>query len=334
MGSKNDILKGLFGDQVTELTEEQTNVISSKLDKLIESRVDAKVKFQTEVVEAEAKEKYDVLLSEATTKYKDNVKQLEEALVEKAATFKESLHKAHNEVKTKLSENKDSEIKEFKESIVEKLDKYLKLELDKKIPDTYVEAVAKMQIFEPIVEGMKKTFEDNYLKIDEENFGLLKDAREEIIKARESEASLVKENMEINDELQKYKRSMKISTVCEGLTDTQRERASTLLESYDVDEIEERFTTIRDIIIESDEKEDEEEVEVKVEEGQGDEEEVVAKADKGSETEEDKPESEEDVMNSPVEEKVFVPESADREALQDDSRLIESWAREFKRISK
>jgi hypothetical protein len=107
-----------------------------------------------------------------------------------------------------------------------------------------------VSVLSPIVNGFKKIMEENYLKFDEENFGLLKDAKAEIMKLREEHAAAVNESMETNSELKNLKRFLKISEVCEGLTDSQRERASKLLESYDVNEIPDRYNAIRDLIIE------------------------------------------------------------------------------------
>jgi len=336
-----EILKGLFGEQVSELSEDQIKAIGDKVDALVEARADAKVKFQIEIAEAEAKEKYDGLLKESTDKFAKDLTTLEEEAITKAKAFKEKLETAHGATSTKLTEDKASEIDTFKTELVEKVNKYLKYELEKKIPDTFVEAVAKVQVLEPIVEGFKQVMSENYIKIDEENFGLLKDAHGEIVKIREELAESVKENMEINSELQDYRRSMKISQVCEGLTEAQRERASKLLESYGVEEIEERYGVIRDIIIEGNEKEEEEEVEEAKEEGDEEEvkegeEESNAPADKGGQKiEEEEVEGEEDVMSVPEStEPELVPESADTEALKDDQRLIESWADRFREISK
>lgn len=332
-----DVVKGLFGDQVSELSEEHINAIGAKVDKLVEARSDAKVKFQIEIAEADAKEKYDALLKEAKAKFAKDIALLEEEAIKKAKAFKQKLETAHKSTSTKITESKDSEVASFKTDLVEKVNKYLKYELTKKIPDTFVEAVAKVQILEPIVEGFKSVMKENYIKIDEENFGLIKEARSEIVKTRGELAEIVKENMELNSELQSYKRLAEISKVSEGLTDAQRERASKLLESYGVDEIQERFNAIRDIIIE--EKEEDKEEEDKKESKKG---KFPPKggskvpADKGGKkVEVEEAEEEEDVTSVPLkEEKKIVPESADAEALKDDQRLIESWAERFREISR
>jgi hypothetical protein len=325
--SKNlELLTGLFGDQVTELSEDQRDTISEKLDRLIETRVDGKVKFQTEVLEAEAKEKYDALLKESTSKYETTLTNVESKTVELAEAHKSKLEDQVKTLSEELKTKKNEEVASFKKDIVEKLDKYLEMELDKKIPDTYVEAVAQVSVLNPIVEGFKKTMEDNYIKFDEENFGLLKDAKEEIMKLREESATSVKESMEFNSELKDLKRSVKISEVCEGLTDSQRERATKLLESYDEGEIGERYDAIRDLIIEGAEY-DKGEPAKEVEEEIGDESE--APAEKGVTKESEA----EDEDKDPVEEAEGdeeAPAEADKEVTTE-STLIESWAAEFRR---
>jgi hypothetical protein len=250
MSKQIELLKGLFGEQVSELSEDQVTQISQKLDKLIETRVNTKVKFQTEVIEAEAKEKYDALLKESTEKFDASLKTVETKTCQLAESFKKKIEDKTKTFVTEAKKKSDADVQMFKESLVEKLDKYLDLEMEKKVPDVYVEAVAQVSVLQPIVEGFKHVMEENYIKFDAENFGLLKDARKEIIAIREELAKTMKENMDINSNLKEAKRTLKISKVCEGLTDSQRERASKLLESYDVEEIDERYSAIRDIIIE------------------------------------------------------------------------------------
>lgn len=323
-----ELLNGIFGDNLAELTEDHKTAINEKLEKLIETRVDSKVKFQVEVAEAEAKEKYDTLLNETVTKYDEQVKIIESKTVDMAKTHKSKLEKQVKELSEQVTAQKNKEVESFKKTIVEKLDKYLEMELDKKVPETYVESVAQVSVLQPIVEGFKKVMEDNYVKFDEDNFGLLKDAREEIIKLREDHAKVVNESMDLTDELKTLKRSAKISEVCEGLTDTQRERATTLLETYDSNEISERFDAIRDFIIEGYSSEEEtsaaKEEETGVEESSN---ESPAPADTVSKgVEESEAEDEDDVVSTGVEEG---EEEAPSELSE--QRLIESWAKEYKR---
>jgi hypothetical protein len=326
--SKNlELLTGLFGEQVTELAEDQREAISKKLDRLLETRVESKVKFQTEVLEAEAKEKYDTLLNEAVTKYEHTLKKVESKTIELAEAHKSKLEAKVKTLSEQLKTKKEKEIASFKKDIVEKLDKYLEMELDKKIPDTYVEAVAQVSVLTPIVEGFKRAFEDNYIKFDENNFGLLKDAKEEIMKLREESANSIRESMELNSQLKNLKRAVKISEVCEGLSDPQRERATKLLESYDESEIVERYEAIRDLIIEGAEytkpaKAEEPKVEQEIgKPSKATSAKVVKKV-----KEEEEPDEDLEATNEEEEE-----EDGDKPTQVTEARLIEGWAKEFRR---
>jgi len=322
--SKNfEILKGLFGDQITELEESQRDLLSGKLDTLLETRVDAKVKFQTEVIEEEAKEKYDTLLKEATNKYSTNLKLVEESAFSKCKAHKEKIEEEVKIAVKQIKEQKEKEVAQHKKVMTEKLDKYLNYELAKRIPDTYVEEAAKSAIYEPMVTGFKKIMEENGINLNEENFGIVRNAREEITKIREELAEAVKENMEIVSENHDMKRSMKFSEVCNGLTPDQCERASKLLEGCDADELETKFHAIRDYIIESvDEKKEEEEEDKKKEKKVEESEESGALADVGGDLEEnEKPESEEDVTN--------MPDAKEDEVVNEEAQM-QQWKTLFK----
>jgi hypothetical protein len=141
--------------------------------------------------------------------------------------------------------------------------------------------------------------------------------------------------MDINNELMELKRSVKVSQVCEGLTDTQRERATSLLESYSIDEIPDRFNAIRDLIIEGKGKPSSKKiVSEAVKEEVSDESEETS--DSGAPTGEvtgfnkEKADDEDEVVNA---EATCATESVDVKAMKDDRTLVESWAKEFKRIS-
>lgn len=245
-------LKEILGESATALTEEQASFISDKLSKLIETKVDAELAVQTEILESEIKEKYNTLLEEKEAEYSSNLEALDETLTEKAKLFKEAVEEKTEGVLLALAEKYEADITSYKAFITEKVDSYLELKMQEIVPDAHIEAVAKVAVLEPIVAGFKKVMAENYIKFDEESFGLLKDARAEIISLRNQLSESVNECMTLNKSLHQTERSMKISEVCEGLTDSQRERAAKLLEGYATKEIEERFQYIREAVINED----------------------------------------------------------------------------------
>jgi len=247
--SKIDLSK-IFGDQVSELSEEQVTQICGRIEDIVESRVKAKIDLQTEIAEAEAKEKYDTLLGESTEDYTSTISGMEEALLEKASAYQETIVEKAESFVVEFVENKEKEIEEFQEGLVDKLDKYLELELEKNIPQEFHEAAAKVAVMEPIVQDVMESFKKNYIKCDTESFGLLKEAHSEITDLRTQLSEATKEQMDLNHKFKTAERSMKISKVCEGLTTAQMEKAQKLLEGVDVNQIEDKYEMIRDYVLE------------------------------------------------------------------------------------
>jgi type III secretion system FlhB-like substrate exporter len=175
---------------------------------------------------------------------------MESALLEKAELYQTAIIEKAEEFVTQFVEAKEQEIQAFQEGLIEKLDQYLDLELDKSIPKDFTEAVAKVSIYEPIVYDMMESVKKNYVKCDTESFGLLKEAHSEITSLREKLSAQTKNLMELNSKHKEVERSMKISKVCEGLSTAQMERAQKLLEGVDVDQIDTKFEIIRDIVLE------------------------------------------------------------------------------------
>jgi hypothetical protein len=276
-------LKVLLGEN-TDFTSEQAELLTEKINKLIEAQVDTRVSVQQEILESEIKEKYDTLLEEREGVYTENLKTLEEGLLARATAFKDLVVEKTDTIIESYKAQKDGEVEQFKAVMESRLDSYLDLELKKAIPDSHIEALAKVSVLEPIVEGFKKVMQENYIKFDEESFGLLKDARSEIINLRKQLSGSVNESMDLTKKLNESERIMKISEVCEGLTQAQYERACKLLEGYDADEVAERFNLIRDVILEtadaSKKDEDEETDETETEGGEAPAKKVSAKKNK------------------------------------------------------
>lgn len=257
MGKTSVELDGIISEGISS---DEAKLISEKIESVVDARVESKLELEKELVEAEVKEKYDSILAEKTESFEKQVQELEESTVAKCEEFRTKLTEETQKQIEELKEQKAEEMETFTESIITKLDEYLDLEISKAIPEDQVENSAKVAVLEPIVKGFKDVFNENYMRFDEEQFGLLKESREEILKLRTELAESVKSQMEQNKELKSFERDVKISKVCEGLTEPQCERAKKLLEGVDASEVESRFKMIRDLIIAEEVEDTEEEV--------------------------------------------------------------------------
>lgn len=242
-------LKKIFGDVSSALTEEQIKVLSEQIDEIVDARVKAKINFQTELAEAEAKEKYDALLNESVSQYSTAASEMETLLLEKADGYQQKVIDTLQKFVEQYKAEKEQEVAEFKESLLEKLDSYLELELDKAIPQEVHESAAKLAIFEPIVEDVIKSFKDHYVKVDNQNVGILKEARDELVKTRQALTEAKEQSLALAKKSAELERSVEISKVCEGLLPAQRERAVALLEGVETAQVGKRFSAIRDLIL-------------------------------------------------------------------------------------
>jgi hypothetical protein len=231
------------------VSEEEATQITEKIEQIVEARTDAKLEIEKELIESEVKEKYDTILAEKTEEFTSKVTSLEETFIAKAEEFRTNLTEETQTTVEEFKTEKEQEMETFVEGIIEKLDEYLDLEVSKAIPADAIETSAKVAVLEPIVNGFKSVMEENYIRFDEEQFGLLKESREEILNLRGQLAETVEESMALNKKLKNVARDVNISKVCEGLTESQRERAVKLLEGVDASEIESRFSMIRDMVI-------------------------------------------------------------------------------------
>lgn len=258
-----------LGELIGEgITGDEAKLITEKIESIVEARLEAKLEIEKELIESETKEKYDTILAEKTQEFESKVTSLEESFVAKVEEFKTTLTEETQEKVSTFKDEKEAELETFVEGIIEKLDEYLDLEISKALPDDQIENSAKIAVLEPIVHGFKSVMQENYIKFDEEQFGLLKESRSEILKLRDQLAESVKDQMDMNKSFKSLEKDVKISKVCEGLTESQRERASKLLEGCDASEVEKRFSMIRDMVITEEKSSNEEYVAEEVEETQ------------------------------------------------------------------
>jgi hypothetical protein len=257
-----DILTEDAKTKIEALINETVDVRVSTKEKLLTEEVNAlKAKIQTE---AEANEK---VLVEQAEQYK---KKLEETIVEETTKFRDSFTKAKEaeveEQKTNLKAlvleeakafktNQDAvlveEVKKFRSALTEKVSDYIEAKISEMIPSEIMESATKLAVLEPLVTGIMESFSKNYIKLDTTSFKLIKESRDEIatLNAQLQEKSNLE--VKIKKEKQEVERALKVATLTEGLTQVQKEQAVKLLEGVEYENLNKRYTQIRDVIIES-----------------------------------------------------------------------------------
>lgn len=221
-------LEEAIGEDV--LTEEVKEQIREEIRDIVETRVKARVN----EARVEAKE-------EASEEYEEEIEEYNKALREEVQRFVEETEK-----------EKETELKEHKEWLEDKINDFLEYKLEESIPEELQEAQAKIAVYEPIVEGIKDLFAENYLKADSEQYQVLQQARDEISKLRDQKSEKVAENIELKKQLKEKRRQDIINEACRDLTSKQEKRFKRFAQPFDTEELEEKWQDLVDEVVEED----------------------------------------------------------------------------------
>ena len=168
------------------------------------------------------------------------------------ASLKSILAEAAEEIKalrtTRLAEAK-KEIALFESKLIDKMSHYLDSEMKVLIPQNLVEAQAKLEVLEPLVESIKDTFTKNGIQIDNKGFGLLKQAKNEIISLTGKLNKAVAQKIELTESTEKLLGRYLLNDKTNGLTETQKKKVFSIFENSSYEEIDEKFNAVRDLVI-------------------------------------------------------------------------------------
>ena len=146
-------------------------------------------------------------------------------------------------------EDAKTAIEDYKESLTEKISSYLESELQNLIPENLVEAQAKVEAYEPIVEKVKSVFKGYGVEVDSEAHAVLKEAKEEILGLQKSYDSIVDEKLKLEEKTAELLAKYVLKEKCDGLTETQTAKINVIFKGSKVEEIEEKFESVVDLII-------------------------------------------------------------------------------------
>jgi hypothetical protein len=214
-----------------------------------------------------------------------------ETLVEVKA--QEKVNAILKEEKDKLVESYETKFEEYKEEITGKFSNFVDSVLDEEltIPDKIVEYAKKGELYSDLIEQFKLRLGVDEGLLDEEVKGLLREAKEEIIRLRDDLNSQISENLEVRKDAQELASEIYLRRKCDGLTEDQKKYVLEMLDGVvDKTEIDRKF----DVILEAyKEKVDEKKVDEKDDEEKKGKGKVDEEEDEEQDEEEDEEEEEE-----------------------------------------
>lgn len=198
----------------------------------------------TEAFKTKLKDSFDVIVAEKEGEIDD---------------IKEVLKEAKDEITNLAEENKNlkestldevkSEVESHKEELSEKVSSYLNSTLEELIPQEIIESAAKLEAYEPIVEKVKEVFVGYGVDVSSEAQEVLKEAKSEITGLKDSYDKTVTEKLALEKEVADFKAEAFLKEKCDGLTPEQEEKIAVIFKGASVEEIEEKFERISDIVI-------------------------------------------------------------------------------------
>lgn len=171
--------------------------------------------------------------------------ELTEEFKQKAATIFEAA--VMNRVKQEIANLDEAyearlneQIEQIKEGLVEKVDGYLDYVVEQWMEQNEIalERGMKSEILEGFVAGLKGLFEQHYIEVPDEKFDVLGALEEqvEVLNAKLDEQ--FEANVGLKAELAQYQAQQIVTSLSEGLTDTDKEKFLSLVEGLEFDGVE------------------------------------------------------------------------------------------------
>lgn len=140
-------------------------------------------------------------------------------------------------VTAKLEEQTSSQLIEFKEALVEKVDGYLNYVVEQYMEENKlaVESGLRTEIAEDFITGMKELFQEHYIEVPEEKYDVLDElqAKSEVLQTSLDE--VINESIELAKELNALKAASILDEQTKDLASTEAEKLKKLVEGVDFD---------------------------------------------------------------------------------------------------
>ena len=165
---------------------------------------------------------------------------LSEEFKTKATTIFESAVIARSqsimeEVEEALYEEFEVAVESVKEDLAKKLDDYINYMAEEWFKETQlaIEKGLRSEIVEDFIRGLKGLFEEHYIDIPDEKVDVVEELTTKVEELETSVNEEISRNVEMKKQINEFKKTEAIHTVCEGLTQTQVEKLKSLAETVE-----------------------------------------------------------------------------------------------------
>lgn len=222
-----------------KFTAEELNEVKKSIESTVDEKVQAKLDEETKVVAKKAEEFCQTKIKEAVEKKTAEIEeiankfcaerceQLSEEANKKVESYKKKLEEASEQYifeyfDQKFQEKYGKELEEIENRVVTGLDKYLEFNINEKISPALIQKTALSETYAPIIEGIKRLFEDEYVPMDQSGSKKIRELKAENTKLEESLKKQLDENMRLAELVESVGKKSLISEKISDLSAAQR----------------------------------------------------------------------------------------------------------------
>jgi hypothetical protein len=151
------------------------------------------------------------------------------------AAVKSRIEEQVNAIASSLEEQFSAKLQEEIATLSTKVDETLNYAITTWVEENQValDAGLKLEIAEEFMGGLKKVFEENYLDLPSEKVNVVETMTEELCEMEGRLNEQLERNIELNNKLAGYHKTVVLNQMSEGLVDTQREKLASLAEGVE-----------------------------------------------------------------------------------------------------
>ncbi len=153
--------------------------------------------------------------------------------------------------KAKLDSEYDVKVVELEKNLVEQLDSFLEAEINDKISEDLIEKTAINEALLPMVEAIKKIFEEQYVALDTEGAGLVKSKTVELEKRKTELSESIAKNMSYVDQLDNANKKLVLIEKTADLSPNAKKRVYDLFEGRDLKYTTEKIDSFIQLVVEA-----------------------------------------------------------------------------------
>lgn len=168
----------------------------------------------------------------------------EEFMTKAQAVFEAAVHEKVLAKKTTLEEQYQTDLEEAKEQftdeLVEKVDGYLDYVVEKWMQENEVEIESsiKVEVAESLLDSLKGLVEDHNLQVTDEQVNAVAELESRLEEQEKRYNETVESLVALKEEKDSLEREITLAEISEGLTDTQADKLSTLVEGISFEDLD------------------------------------------------------------------------------------------------